>query len=224
MNSVEMMQDCFLQLDSDTISHSLRVGRLCELIGEEIGIDASLLYTIGVFHDIGKIYIPREILQKPSSLTDEERAIVDLHSTKGGEILRAILPKHYVIYFPVMFHHGFVADSTVLPEKEYDLLYDLWQHVVCADQYLKRLTSIVHMADIVDALTSKRAYHEPVSLEKAFAEMNTVDPLYDEEIKRAIEKKIIGLNTETSSIYDNGVNIIKLVQCISNLERKNTNA
>lgn len=222
MNNLGVCQGYFAALNTETQEHSLRVGEMCEEIGGELGFNKSVLYAIGVFHDIGKISIPEKIINKDSKLTDYERMIINVHSTVGGNILKDNFPHSYQLFFPVMFHHGFVADKRLFTEKNYKTLQESW-NVTLTDNNLRALTSLVHLVDYFDARTTKRVYHNPVSPEIAVAEINKNSFLYDETIVDAIKHsrffKAPGENKKAA--YDNGLNTIKLIQCLTETERMN---
>jgi HD-GYP domain-containing protein (c-di-GMP phosphodiesterase class II) len=74
----------------DTVAHAERVARYADAIGRELGIPEEQLAIISQaarFHDIGKLAIPTSILNKPASLTAEERRIVRRHVDIGAELL-----------------------------------------------------------------------------------------------------------------------------------------
>jgi putative two-component system response regulator len=77
----------------DNINENKAVGRLSELIALEYGLDpayARQIRAAAALHDVGKIRIPREILDKPGELTAREFDIVKTHTTIGAEMLKDI--------------------------------------------------------------------------------------------------------------------------------------
>ncbi|MCR5671453.1 MAG: HD domain-containing protein [Butyrivibrio sp.] len=163
----------FGQLDKETATHSVRVAEICKYLAPVIGIDEDLAYTIGYVHDIGKMYIPSRIIKKSEALTELERDIVDMHSFYGYRLLKELGdPKE--IYLPVLYHHGF--DKPKLYFKE---------GCGMLSKELAALISMVHSADIFDAMQSKRVYHEPFSIEETLAELAN-DPLCTEDIYNAL--------------------------------------
>ena len=107
-------------------------------------------------HDIGKIFIPSEILQKNGKLTDEEFAIIKTHTTKGAELCESI-PKLSKYSKAVCYHHenndgsGYPKGITNIPIE----------------------AEIVKVADIYDALVNKRQYKEKIELTKAIDILKT---------------------------------------------------
>lgn len=80
------------QRDSSTARHSQTVGRLCELMAEELGFESERVQRIrlaGILHDIGKIGVPDSILRKPGPLTAEELEQMRRHPEIGARILSA---------------------------------------------------------------------------------------------------------------------------------------
>jgi diguanylate cyclase (GGDEF)-like protein/putative nucleotidyltransferase with HDIG domain len=78
------------QKDSGTARHSQTVGRLCEMMARELGLDEDRVARVrlaGILHDIGKIGVPDSILRKPGPLTDQEWAQMRRHPELGARIL-----------------------------------------------------------------------------------------------------------------------------------------
>ena len=142
--------------DPYTRGHSERVGNYAEALGGAVNLSADVrrnLRRAGLLHDIGKIGIPLDYLQKPGKLTTEEYEIVKLHPSIGYDIckpLKTMLP----LLSLIRGHHerldgrgypdGLKADQVSLP--------------------LRCLT----LSDIYDALTSDRAYRRALPKEQAF--------------------------------------------------------
>jgi putative two-component system response regulator len=147
--------------DQETGQHIQRVGYYIQRIGQAISLSNQeiddFLYA-SPMHDVGKIGIPDNILLKPGKLTAEEWAIMKQHTTIGGKILSgsdsSILKTAEII---ALTHHE-KWDGTGYPNK----LKGLEIHLS------GRITAI---ADVFDALTSKRPYKDAFPLEKAFAIM-----------------------------------------------------
>lgn len=120
---------------------------------------ATTLYNSSTLHDIGKIAIPDTILLKPSKLSMEEFDIIKTHTTVGADKLREVLHKFPNIPFLSMsieisnFHH----------EKWDGSGYPLG----LIGFEIPLSARIVAIADVFDALVSKRVYKEAYSLEKA---------------------------------------------------------
>lgn len=133
-----------------TYLHSLNVGMISAIIGKWSGMsdeDQHMLVTCGLFHDIGKLMIPPEILNKPGRLTDEEFKIMKSHTVKGYEIIKD-LPLDDHIKNCALMHHEKI-DGSGYP-------YGLKGNEI--DEFAKILT----IADVYDALTAARIYRGPM--------------------------------------------------------------
>lgn len=148
--------------DEYTNSHSERVARYTQMIAEKVGyseIESEKIYNIGMMHDIGKIIIPDEILNKPAKLTEDEFAIMKQHAINGYEILKEvdIMPE---LALGAGFHHerldgrGYPFGKTAgeIPE----------------------VAQMIAVADTFDAMYSTRPYRKQMPIEKAIAELKRV--------------------------------------------------
>ncbi len=95
------------EYDSDVYAHSVNVSLLCNMLAHWLGYseeDCRLAAACGMFHDIGKLTIPEEILQKPGPLTPEEKELVNTHTEKGYQMLKDH-PIHESIKLSALLHH-----------------------------------------------------------------------------------------------------------------------
>lgn len=170
-NTVIGMATLIESRDHDTGEHVKRTGRYVELLTRaaqkagyctEILTDdyAELLIKAAPMHDIGKIAVSDSILQKPGKLTDEEFSIMKGHTTAGGrlivEVLSNIEEQKYVdIAAQIAEGHHEKWDGSGYPKGLHGS--DI---PICA--------RIMAVADVFDALVSKRCYKAPMSVDKAF--------------------------------------------------------
>lgn len=138
--------------DDYTYAHSVNVATVCCVIG--IGMemneeDLTNLVTAALLHDLGKLQIPEEILNKPGRLTQEEYQIMKSHATLSYEFISERWDLSAQIKTAVLFHHENV-DGSGYP-----------QGLDGSEQTL--FTKILHVADVYDALVSKRPYKKPYS-------------------------------------------------------------
>lgn len=150
--------------DDYTFHHSVNVSILSISLGQKLGLPKNSLVELGLvalFHDIGKTEIPSEVLNKPSSFTEDEWKIVRRHPVWG---VRAILKMKgfdalSVRAAIVAYEHHIHPDSSGYPEKLYEGELDLYSRIVSiADQY--------------DAITSARVYaRTPLPTDKALSLM-----------------------------------------------------
>jgi len=159
--------------DMNTGGHVKRTSDIIRILVEEMqrqGIGdlddkyADEIIRSAPMHDLGKISIENNILNKPGKLTDEEYKIMKTHSAKSGEIVKTILSgveePHFVqtAYCLARFHHE-RWDGKGYPER-------------LAQIEIPLEARIMAVADVYDALVSKRCYKEPMSFEDAAKIMN----------------------------------------------------
>ncbi len=168
-------------LEEGSLGHLLRVGRyareLCDLL-KLPKVETKDIYIASLFHDVGKIEIPKKILSKPGKLTDKEFEIMKNHSKFGVEILR-----------------DFLSDKIL------EMIYS--HHERCNKSGYPRGiipntgAKIIGIADSYDAMLSNRVYKKNKTLKAAQEELIrcTLDVsnggkgvLYDEEMVRAFVK------------------------------------
>jgi putative two-component system response regulator len=129
--------------DPYTRGHSDRVGSLAVALGMEIGLsmrELEVLKDAGALHDIGKIGVPRELLNKPGRLTDDEFEIIKQHVIYGYHILR---PLNQPELLDITLYHHERVDGRGYPEGLTD--YPL-------------TVRVLQIADVWDALASDRPY------------------------------------------------------------------
>jgi response regulator RpfG family c-di-GMP phosphodiesterase len=187
--------------DPETGAHLDRVRIYCRMLGEGLAqnpkyardIDSdfiSAIFRSSPLHDIGKVGIPDAILLKPGRLTPAEFEVMKTHSTIGGDTLRAIVQQRHQQSFLQMgmeiayYHHerydgsgyptGLKAENIPLPAR------------------------IVTVADVYDAMVSRRIYKAPMSHEDAVAFIRDnsgkmFDPhLVDVFVERQGEFRLVG--------------------------------
>lgn len=141
--------------DIYTRGHSERVSNYAVILGRELGLSEQELKHLsiaGLLHDIGKIGVPDNILNKPNKLTPEEIAIMRRHPVVGHEIVGRITSLKDIL--PVIYHHHEWVDGSGYPDG------------LKGDEvpFLARLVSVV---DGFEAITSDRAYHKAISFTDA---------------------------------------------------------
>jgi putative nucleotidyltransferase with HDIG domain len=133
--------------DDYTYMHSVAVCALMVALGRQLGFDGEELRGVGMaglFHDIGKVGIPNEILNKPERLTDVEFAIVKQHPAKGWEILKASYDVDET-ELDVCLHHHERVDGNGYPDK-------------LSGDALSVFARMGAICDVYDAITSERCY------------------------------------------------------------------
>lgn len=141
--------------DEYTFTHVVNVCILTLIQAQRLGFSGKQLYDIGMaslLHDVGKTFIPEEILSKPGKLTSDEWAIIETHPVKGGRYLMEVegIPKIAVL--AAMEHH-LRFDGTGYPAVKPG-----WKPNVVAQ--------LITIADVFDALRSRRSYSEPKPMDQ----------------------------------------------------------
>ncbi len=131
-------------------AHSLNVALICRRIGKWLKLDSEALDTLtlcGLLHDIGKLKVPSELLNKPDKYTAEEFALVKNHTRYGYDLLKN-LPLNTHIKKSALSHHERCDGSG----------YPLGLTKDDTDVY----AMIVAIADVYDAMTAARSYRAPL--------------------------------------------------------------
>lgn len=153
LHMIEIMANALELNDAYTSEHNLRVADIAEMIGNHIGYeDIECLKVAARLHDIGKISIPSEILNKPGNLTEEEFEMIKTHSVAGYQIMDKI-DFFKEIKYGVLYHHE-RYDGKGYPE---GLLGD----------EIPLLAQIISIADVFDALITDRPYRKALPTEMA---------------------------------------------------------
>lgn len=139
-------------VDEYTFTHAVNVGILTMSLAETLGFTGAHLKDIGtaaLLHDVGKIQVPEEILQKKGALDPGEREVMEGHSIHGARQLMKIkgLPRLALI---VALEHHLKYDGGGYPR-----IQGKWQTNI--------VSQIVSIADVFDALRTKRPYREAMS-------------------------------------------------------------
>ncbi len=166
--------------DPYTAGHQQRVADIAVAIGRALDLDDDRLKGLkvaGLVHDIGKVSIPAEILNRPSRLSETEFAVIKGHPRTGWEILSPI-------DFPwpiadVALHHHERLDGSGYPD-------GLKGNQICLE------ARIVAVADVVEAIASHRPYRPALGLDAAVAELREhrgtrYDPAVVDACTRLIE-------------------------------------
>jgi diguanylate cyclase (GGDEF)-like protein len=139
--------------------HSKRVGEISHHIGECLSLredDLAVLQLSGMFHDIGKISIPDEILKKSGRLTDDEFDIIKTHTTNGYKILRAADEYSNLAEYALYHHEHY--DGSGYPEG-------------LIGEEIPLFARIIGIADAYEAMTADRPYRKALSHETAIKEL-----------------------------------------------------
>jgi putative nucleotidyltransferase with HDIG domain len=167
--------------DKYTAGHSKNVEKIAALLCREFGLSESqteMVRIAALLHDIGKIGVKEEVLNKPGKLTDEELSIIKEHPQKGYEILRDV-PALKEASLWVKYHHEWY-DGSGYPDG------------IKGDE-IPLEAQILSLADVFDALVSDRPYRKAFSQEGAYEiivanEGTQFSPKIINAFKKAFEK------------------------------------
>lgn len=176
--------------DDYTYRHCVNVSVIASIIGLQFGltpIEMEEITIASIFHDLGKLLIAPEILNKPSKLTQEEYDIMKEHSRHSFELLKNKWNISSKARLSVLHHHE-NEDGTGYPKG------------------LKRdeiplFSKIIHVADVYDALTSRRPYKKPFACSEAIEYiMGGCNRMFDEKVIHAFMKAV--------PIYPKGITVM----------------
>jgi len=176
-NAVTALAYALEAKDVYTSGHSQRVTEISVAIAAEMGLpkeDIRKIRLAGLVHDIGKIGVREEVLNKPGSLSEEEYKHVRLHSETGERILIPIVDDEEILK-AVRHHHE---------------RYDGWGYPDgLRGEQIPRMARIIAVADSFDAMTSERSYRQAMTKEEACAEIERCSgSQFDPEVSEAFLK------------------------------------
>src|SRR5205085_3805643 len=155
ISTVESLANALEANDEYTSSHARSIRDLALKVGEEVGLagnDLKRLELGALFHDIGKIGIPSEILSKPGPLTAEEWAMMETHPELGERIIAPIERLQDVR--PIVRHCHEHWDGSGYPDR-------------LAGELIPLESRIVLVCDAFHAMTTDRPYRQPLSAAEA---------------------------------------------------------
>ena len=158
--------------DNYTYTHSVNVDILSVILGVACGLrddELRKLSQAALLHDIGKTCVPIEILNKPGKLTEEEFAEVKKHPQYGYNMLKDNYDVSSVTRTAILSHHE-NEDGSGYPRK-------------LTSEHIHLFAKIIHIADVYDALTTKRVYKDAMNPADALEYlMGNVDRMFDKEL------------------------------------------
>ena len=149
------------KLDRATLVHSRNVLKLSKMLGKAVGLNSAQMKDLhmgALFHDVGKVFIPKKILNNTDKLIDKEVETIKTHSKYGYEYMRDNSNLSDESLKIILEHHE-RPDGKGYPDNK-------------TDDKLSILSKIVSVCDVYDALVSKRSYKKAFSIEKAFEILN----------------------------------------------------
>jgi len=161
--------------------HSHRVSELCKSMGEALGMteyENEELKSVGLLHDIGKITIDENVLNKPGKLTDDEWNEIKRHPEIGYRILNTVNDMSDMASY-VLYHHE-RWDGKGYPKG------------LKGDE-IPFVSRIINIVDSYDAMTSERSYQKALSKEVAIEELKkNAGTQFDAELVSVFIEKVLG--------------------------------
>lgn len=167
--------------DKYTNGHSMRVAQYAKMMAKKAGFTekaAEAVYNIGLLHDIGKITVPDEILNKAGRLDDDEFNVIKKHTSNGSEILKEIelAPD---LALGAQYHHERI-DGRGYPSGK-------------GGDEIPEIAQIIAVADTFDAMYSTRPYRKRMAIEDVMAELKRsagtqLSPTYVDVMIRLIQE------------------------------------
>jgi putative nucleotidyltransferase with HDIG domain len=145
--------------DAYTAGHSRRVRDFAVLLGDELGLTQPQLETLSqaaLLHDIGKIAVPDSVLLKEGLLTQAEWLVMKSHPEEGARIIQRL--GYLADVVPAIRHHHERLDGRGYP------------HGLRGNE-IPLAARIIHVADSLDAMLTRRVYRDALTLEQAVAEI-----------------------------------------------------
>ncbi len=157
---VESLADAIDAKDNYTNGHSGRVAEYAREIAKRAGYSETMqeeIYMMGLLHDVGKIGVPDEVINKPGKLTDDEFDLIKRHPLMGARILENIKERPNLA-LGAKYHHEHY-DGSGYPNG-------------LAGEDIPEPARIIAVADAYDAMSSYRSYREALSQEKIIEEIS----------------------------------------------------
>lgn len=158
--SVEALLVAQRLCDTYTYVHQIRVSKIAERLSRDLGLsdfEIEGIRVAGLLHDIGKITLPSQILNKVGDLSQEEFALIKTHSCKGEEILN-FLEFPWPVQKIVLQHHERL-DGSGYPDG-----------IPGSEQLFG--AQIIAVADVTEAVMTSRPYREKLGLEELYGVLN----------------------------------------------------
>jgi putative nucleotidyltransferase with HDIG domain len=147
-NTVETLVRTIQAKDQYTAGHSTRVSRYALMIADKLGMSTKekhQLYLAAMLHDIGKIGVPDDLLNRPGKLSDAEMERVRSHVQVGASMIEMLGEMHSIV--PLIRHHHECYDGSGYPDG-------------LKGEQIPLISRIIAVADMYDAMTSDRPYRK----------------------------------------------------------------
>lgn len=172
-----------------TVIHSHNVERAASYMGATLSlsvVDQEKLYYGALMHDIGKLRVPLQVLNKRSELTRSEFNVIQMHPKTGVDMCRNIIRDRDILSMIGLHHIN--ENETGYGDTSNDL-----EHT--------QLVKIVHIADVVSALFETRAYKKPFSEHEVISILQDDTKLFNSRLKDIVISNIGVIRSLVVSSY-----------------------
>lgn len=196
---IEFISKCFNSYNSTNAHHEIHTQLYVELIAKklkenklfsEILTDETIeLYRQAAFlHDVGAFHVPENILNSSKIYTEEERKIMETHTTEGAKLLE---------FLPTIGNGNFNKIAAEMALNHHERWDGKGYPNQCKGSEIPLCARIMAAADSLDAMISQRLYKEPVTIEEA---LNIFQEEKEKQFDPAIVETILGLKKEIEQI------------------------
>lgn len=161
VTTIEALVSAIEAKDPYTRGHTARVARYARAIARELDLDRELMQQVdygAALHDVGKIGIFEQVLNKRGDLTSDEREMIRRHPIVGDRILARI---------------DFLAEARLAVRHHHERIDGTGYPDGLRGEQIPLVAKIVAVADAFDAMTTTRSYSEPISLAEAISHLET---------------------------------------------------
>jgi HD-GYP domain-containing protein (c-di-GMP phosphodiesterase class II) len=184
--------------DNYTYAHSVNVCVLSLMVGLLLRLKRNELEILGIgaiLHDVGKIFVENEILNKPGGLEQREFEIIKTHTSRGYDFLKGKISISYIAAHIAWEHHERIDGSG-------------YPRGLIAPQ-IHRFAKIVAVTDVYDAMTAERVYRAALPSFLALEELWAgVDSKYDRLIVEALSKVVAPYYVGSTLSLNNGEKVL----------------
>ena len=183
--TIDLIMNTLFEKSNREATHSNRVSSICKAIGAKMGFDKSAVDQIciaGLIHDIGKIGIDEKILNKPGSLSVDERKDIERHPEIGWRLLSSTNEFSELARFVLSHHEKWDGSGYPRGIKGKEIPLE---------------SRIISVADAYDAMTSERSYRKGMCKEQAIKElMKCSGTQFDSEIVHVFVNQVLQDNID----------------------------